>query len=387
MRTIKKTLFLLTLILGLKSAFAQSPDWKVSSANYQFNMNITGVLVNSCVFLNNTENKIAAFAGEELRGTATFSTEYDGLALAFLTVFSNSASGEILTFKAYDSEIDQVIGLEVKAVFTENGVHGSPAMPFQFYADAPVLKGMLELVNSNLIQYSEEIPGATYTWYKDGKVLESGESNSLSVCQSGMYKVEVANGSCSTQKDSVQYTGADPVLTVKKSYDGTALSHIISVNECEESFSGYTYSLVDGDGAGDNHLFEISEDTLKLKPDSSSQSKIDYQIRILVADAYGNSFEQVVNLEYIAVGTKDALDNQISVYPNPIESRFLNIDLPDDNVKGTVLYRLLTTEGLLVRTKQYTSNILELPSSLTPGIYILAIDIDGQVVYKKLVKN
>lgn len=388
MKNLMTLVLMLASVSGFTSLKAQNPDWQVHPADYQFSMNITGVLVNSCVFSGNPSNRVAAFVGEELRGTATFSTEYDGLALAFLTVFSNSATGETVTFKAYDSENDQVIDLAVQVSFAENAVQGAPEDPFQLYADAPVLEGNLELVSENTIQYSETIPGAIYTWYKDGALLSSGEANTLSVCRSGRYKVEVANGSCSRLKDSIQFTGNSQLVEVNKNYSNSRLSHIISVSACNESFSDYSFELIDGEGAVDNHLFEIFGDTLKLKP-GVSQSKIDYTIRVKATDSFGNSFEQVVELEYIALAKKDALSDQIKVYPNPIQTSHLFIELVA-SINTISSYKLLTSEGmeLLNGSKlSGSSHTLKLPENLNPGMYILELEINGQVVHKKLIKE
>lgn len=389
MRKLKNILFLLASVSGISLVSAQNPDWQVSSADYQFSMNITGVLVNTCIFSDNPGNRVAAFVGEELRGTSTFSTEYGGLALAFLTVFSNSATGETLTFKVYDSENDQVIDLAVQVSFTENDIKGDPARPFQFYVDAPILEGSLEQIGENTLQYSESIPGAVYTWYKDGELLGSGEENSLTVCSSGWYKVEVENGACSIVKDSLQFNGGDQKIAVNKDFTNSTLTYLISVSECEDSYSDYTFDLVDGDGAEDNHLFEIVGDTLQLKPGSGPQTKIDYKIRVKASASNGSSFEQIVDLEYIALGTRDALAQQIKVYPNPFNSANLNIELPG-NLDNISSYKLLTSEGmeLVTGTKlSGSSHTLKLPDNLKPGLYILEMEIKGQVLHKKLVKE
>lgn len=390
MRKYIQILLILASVSVIGTAKGQNPDWKIQASSYQFSMNITGVLVNSCTFSDNPGNRVAAFVGGELRGTATFSTAYNGMALAFLTIFSNKAAGETLTFKAWDSKQEQVVDLAVQLTFTENGVEGNPESPFQFYVDAPFLTGKLELENENTIRYSELIPNATYTWFKNGELLGSDKENALTICLGGIYKVEVAHASCSILKDSIQVEGSDQNIVVQKKLSDSKLSHIISVNACNESYTAYTYELMDGDEEENNHLFEIVGDTLKLKPSSDTQNKIDYKIRVKATDSFGNSFEQVIKVEYIALGIKDvSLAKKINVYPNPFNSTQLNVELPKD-LATTVFFKLLTSEGVEVLSdKQQSATIhtLKLPENLPAGLYSLEIETKEQFVQKKLIKE
>jgi hypothetical protein len=122
---------------------------------------------------------------------------------------------------------------------------------------------------------------------------------------------------------------------------------------------------------------------------SVSQTKIDYTIKVKATDSFGNSFEQVVKLEYIAVSIKDALTKQIKVYPNPIQSSWLNIDL-SGTINDISSYKLLTSEGLELVTGMKlsgSSHTLKLPENMNPGMYFLELEINGHLVHKKLVKE
>jgi hypothetical protein len=130
----------ITMIVLLLCQFvhAQTPNWSVNAKDFQFSMNYTGVFVTNCSFVNNTNNKIAAFVGDELRGVANFSVENNGQALAFLTVYSNMVSGEEVRFEVFNATLEQIMSLPIKRMFTENAFEGNMQQPFQFYADTTI---------------------------------------------------------------------------------------------------------------------------------------------------------------------------------------------------------------------------------------------------------
>jgi hypothetical protein len=72
----------------------------------------------------------------------------------------------------------------------------------------------------------------------------------------------------------------------------------------------------------------------------------------------------------------------IRVYPVPA-SEVLNIDLPE-NSSG--YYRLSSTEGRLIQTGQLAKNTHIDTRSLPTGIYLLTMEVNGQVYGMKVVK-
>jgi len=82
------------LFLGATSLFAQSPSWSVNANSFQYDMTVTAALDLNCVELTNPSNKLGAFVGGVLRGTATTSNVINGKYLTTMSVYSNTASGE-----------------------------------------------------------------------------------------------------------------------------------------------------------------------------------------------------------------------------------------------------------------------------------------------------
>ena len=372
-----------------QEADAQSVSGEVNPADYQFSMNITGVYVSGCVFSGNKENRIYAFAGNELRGSAAFSVGYNDLALAFLTVFSNRASGDDLRFELYDAGMDEILNLPVKLRFTENGIHGSIQAPFQFYDDAPVLTGSLLEQTPGVLWYTGGADGSVYTWYKNETLVGSGDIASLHVCGSGWYKVEVQNGACSLLRDSLLYAGGDVEISVQKELTSEQkLIHCFIVSDCEDSYNSYIYELIPGEGSEDNHMFEVRGDTLVMLS-GIDMNRLNYTIRVKATDRFGNIIEQAIRTEHIAVGMADRIAGEVKLYPNPYEGGSLFLTLPDE-YGYEVVARIVTMDAMSGEAGQRLNkgvNELHGADKLPPGLYFLELRAGQVTVYKKLIKN
>jgi len=97
----------------------------------QFNMNITSkLLLDDGIFSQNENDMVAGFVGDECRGVASPIEAFNGL--IFLTIGSNTLSGELITFKAYLADEDKVVELEQTLVFENLLLIGSIDDPFVF---------------------------------------------------------------------------------------------------------------------------------------------------------------------------------------------------------------------------------------------------------------
>ncbi len=112
--------------------FAAPPDWVVNPSAFQYNGTITAVLT-----VNDSEahdgNLVGAFVGDEIRGVSA-PIQVGNRWLYFMTVYSNVATNEALTFKVYLGDADAVLPIEDTIPFTANAVTGSPADPFLWHA-------------------------------------------------------------------------------------------------------------------------------------------------------------------------------------------------------------------------------------------------------------
>ncbi len=106
--------------------FADS-GWTVDINAYQYDMTVYAAL-DEVTDLSKYE--LAAFVGEECRGVAELQSKEVGGKTHYwyyLRVHSNSASGEKITFKAYDKENDKVIRIAESYDFASQGAIGMPS--------------------------------------------------------------------------------------------------------------------------------------------------------------------------------------------------------------------------------------------------------------------
>lgn len=138
-----KIILFILISFSFFKAKAQEPSWFVDSSTYQFSMNFTAFLNVDGRTLSSSEDKVAVFVGDEIRGVSNlvYVANYDKY-VAFITVYANTTS-EVLSFKIYDSTNDTTV--EVSS--TENfEINGSLGGVFQSYSIAsPVLSNLANL--------------------------------------------------------------------------------------------------------------------------------------------------------------------------------------------------------------------------------------------------
>lgn len=134
MTIIKKTYCLLLAVLYSTILQAQDSHWTVNIYDYQYDMSVYAQLMDDGVVISNYDKyEIAAFVGDECRGIAEVqSATKDGQTYTWLyiRVRSNVASGETVTFKAYDKTEDETLKIAETIAFSSQGSIGLPSSPF-----------------------------------------------------------------------------------------------------------------------------------------------------------------------------------------------------------------------------------------------------------------
>lgn len=132
----KNTLFVLLLLFMAQMAHAQAPNWEVTPNDYQYTMTVTAFLNVDGRTLTSEKDKVGAFVGDELRGTANvIYIEGVDRHLAYLTVYANGV-GEEVSFKIYDSSNGSVVGVERTLDFVIDEHYGSVLMAYSIAAPA-----------------------------------------------------------------------------------------------------------------------------------------------------------------------------------------------------------------------------------------------------------
>ena len=112
---------------------AQTPDWTVNPADYSNNGSITAVVI-----LNTNEvttGTLGAFVDGTCRGVADGVVfQPTGRTVFMLMCYSNSASGDTLTFKYYNPDDDKVYDISETVEFVSDMIVGSAPNPVEFHA-------------------------------------------------------------------------------------------------------------------------------------------------------------------------------------------------------------------------------------------------------------
>jgi hypothetical protein len=150
----RTTINILALFVVAHVAFGQSPDWSVNNNAYEHTMTFVAFLNIDGQQLASTNDKLAAFVGDECRGVCKLTyIENRNRYYAYLVVYGNSAGDEI-KFKVYDSERDQVKDIPGAAEF-EIGQHYGDL--FQGYCIAsPALSKEAEIIDFEFTDTEEK---------------------------------------------------------------------------------------------------------------------------------------------------------------------------------------------------------------------------------------
>ena len=127
MKNLKTSILILVAFLSLEG-FAQAPNWSVNFRAFQYSMSVTAVLEINCTELDSSANQIGAFVGDTLRGTAN-TVEDSGRYYSLFLVYSNVASGEVVTFRYYDVNSDSIYAALDTLTFQDNASIGDFTTP------------------------------------------------------------------------------------------------------------------------------------------------------------------------------------------------------------------------------------------------------------------
>ncbi|NMM49540.1 T9SS type A sorting domain-containing protein [Marinigracilibium pacificum] len=127
-----KYIFAYLLITCCFGAFAQTPEWQINPNDFEYSMTFTGIATINQEENTNTGSKVAAWVGNELRGTADpIYVEATGRYYYQLLVYANTI-GETVTFSFYNADNNQIIELSNIEAFVPDNNSGSFSNPYAF---------------------------------------------------------------------------------------------------------------------------------------------------------------------------------------------------------------------------------------------------------------
>ena len=255
-----------------------APNWSVNQPDYSNSMNIIGKIKINDQFSRDKYTKIGAFVNNEARGEAhlTYDTAYETY-FVYLTVYSNVASGEDVTFKIWDALNGKVLIATIddqsKTPFIQNEVLGSKTNP-TIFADASLSEQTIN-VNSGWTWVSFFVDDSRFSNIKtlfedltlqDNDLLKSQSSftrydyeyenwfGSLSTIESStMYKVKLAEEG-TLILEGIDVDGTSLNLTINQGWNWLAFP-IHKNMSLQEALS--LYDPKDGDVIKDQYSFAI----------------------------------------------------------------------------------------------------------------------------------
>ena len=123
----------------------EEPDWDVNPADFEFSMNVVGRIQIDGIFSADEFDMIGAFENSDVRGSAHLTLDVNRQEyFVFLTLYSNEAFGEEISFRIWDASQGRVLlstinGLE-NIAFENNGVIGSFSNPAIFENNGDVVQ-------------------------------------------------------------------------------------------------------------------------------------------------------------------------------------------------------------------------------------------------------
>lgn len=133
-----------------------SPEWVIKPEEYSYSMNLTLQLNIEGYLSTDKLDKVGAFIDGKLRGIGTVQFNRDiNKHLVFLTVYSNIAVGETVTFRIWDASACLLFGNTIETFpFEADGLVGSPLVPQIIYTNNQVLRKIYIHPGWNWISYN-----------------------------------------------------------------------------------------------------------------------------------------------------------------------------------------------------------------------------------------
>ncbi|MBI2420365.1 MAG: T9SS type A sorting domain-containing protein, partial [Ignavibacteriales bacterium] len=111
------------------------PNWIVDEAGFEYSMNIVGELFIDTAACQNTNDLVGVFVGQQLRGAAQLKQLNSSTFRVFITVYSDSVSGESLQMRVWDSSSCNEYGQIIEQfTFSSNAVLGTIGNPVRITA-------------------------------------------------------------------------------------------------------------------------------------------------------------------------------------------------------------------------------------------------------------
>jgi hypothetical protein len=237
----------------------KAPAWAVDPSQWEYNMNMIGKVKIDGVFSEDAYTKVAAFVGDEVRGVANleYDKNYDEY-FVYLNIFSNSSSGEDISFKIWDATTGKIYQATLDGALTypfiQNEVVGFKSAPVIFesthyieqtvalnkgwswislYAQDADMADLNALTAGLSLSSNDIVKGQLYFDVYDARSGWTGSlTNSGGLRNTTMYKVKLSTANTLVLGgDEVDITQWSTEIATGWNWLGYPLSNNVSINE------------------------------------------------------------------------------------------------------------------------------------------------------------
>ena len=149
----------------------QTPIWTVDPSAFQYSSFLTARVLFDDVLSTDTKDMVAALVNNQVRGVANIENMVSfGEHVIQMAIYSNSASGEIIKFRAFDYSKNQTLWVEEEYKFTNNAILGSLINPERLHA-VTGYNNVAELQeDGNLLLYPNPTNGEVFIISKQNQI-------------------------------------------------------------------------------------------------------------------------------------------------------------------------------------------------------------------------
>lgn len=415
-----KNVFLtFALLVSGFSTLAADPGWSVNASSFSYSMTVTAVLEAECSELTTNNNRLGAFVGGVVRGSALNSITVNGRQLVFLTVYSNSVGGETVDFKIYNAQTDAIVDAVITLTFQDDAAYGSPSSPILItdnHIPTDLILDGNSIMENNSVgdvigSFSVTDLDATDT-HSYSLVAGTGDTdngsfsingNELNIEESADYESKTSysirirvsdNGGCFVDNtfSITVLPFNDPPTDIALSSNAVAEDAAVGdeigtfTTTDEDVDDTFTYSLVSGTGDTDNALFMIDGDLLKVVGPFNFENASIHSIRVRTTDSGLGIFEKemIIDITDVNEAPYDLLITPSEVNENePVSTLVGDFTATDEdngdivtfsfdpsNTDQTIYFEIIDNQLLTLSSFNY-----ELVSSYS--IDVIATDIAG----------
>lgn len=322
---IKGSFIFLFLCLSTLNITAQNPNWSVNTANYQYSMTFTSFLNSNGITLSSTDDRVAAFVNDEIRGVANvvYVTSVNKY-VAYLSVYANT-NNETIYFKMYDSTNDVIVDVGKTQEFIIDGNIGGI---FQSYSIAnPALNN--EAVLNSFVFSSITTKSQTIVNNKINIVLSFGTAITSLVAE-----FSLSNGARFFVENETQISGVseqdftNPILYKILSEDESTLIEYEVTVTLEAENPNLPEIVLESD-----FNFYVNQGIVKIEMETSIPLANLFKEDFLVTNAIVKSINKNNDFNYL-----------IEIVP--IQQGVFSIELPENKVQSSDNIRNLASNKL-----------------------------------------